>query len=174
MSLLLVRTALWLAVLVLLSLAALQDVRARIIPNRLVLSVAALGLLAGAIDRPDLLWLNLVLALLLLVGLGALAHYDILGAGDAKMMAALALLVPPEQVATLLFVITMAGGTLSIAYLAMHRALRARHGVAAVAKNTAYVRWLRNERARIVTGRSVPYAVAILAGTAAYFISELL
>jgi len=173
MGLLLVRTALWSAVLILLSLAALQDMRARIIPNRLVLSVAAIGLLAGIIDRPNALWLNFVLAFALLVGLGVLTHYDILGAGDAKMMAAVSLLAPPERIAMLLFAIVMMGGVLSSAYLILHHVLKQRRSTVATSKTTAYTRWLRNERARIVTGESVPYAIAILGGTAAYLVSEL-
>lgn len=172
MSLLLVRATLWSAILILLSLAALQDVRARIIPNRLVLAVMVVGLLTSLVERPTTLWLSLVLAFSLFIVLGVLAHYDIMGAGDVKMMAALTLTTPPEHITVLLFAIAMAGGALSSAYLVMRHLLTQRPNASAT-KATAYLRWLRKERSRIATGKSVPYGVAILAGTTAYFVSEL-
>ncbi|AXK82929.1 prepilin peptidase [Pseudolabrys taiwanensis] len=170
MSILLVRAVLWPIVLVLLSVAAVQDVRARIIPNRLVLAVAAVGLVAAAVERPAALWLSLLFAFLLLGGLGVLTHYDVLGAGDAKMIAAVTLMTPPERSAVVLFAIAMAGGVLSLGYLIAYHTLKRRN---ATTGTTALARWRRNERARIATGQSVPYAVAILGGAVAYYISEI-
>ncbi len=174
MTLLLIRTALWSVSLTLLSLAALQDLRARIIPNRLVLLVTALGISFGALTRPYTLWISIVMAFVLLLLLGVLSHYDVLGAGDAKLMAAVTLLVPPDRVPVLLFAIALVGGLVSAIYLIMHRVLRRKRRAAATQQTSgAYQRWLRNERARILTGESVPYAVAILGGTLVEFISEL-
>jgi len=170
MSILLVRVGLWPVVLVLLSFAALQDLRARIIPNRLVLSVTAVGLVAAVVERPATLWLGLLCAFLLLLSLGVLSHYDVLGAGDVKMIAAVTLMTPPERIAILLFAIAMAGGVLSLGYLIAYHTLKRRN---ATTGTTALARWRRNERARIATGQSVPYAVAILGGAVAYYISEI-
>lgn len=171
MSFLLIRIGLWSAALALLSLASLRDIRVRLIPNRLVLSVTAIGLLAGALDRPSTLWISFLLAFLLLVILGVLGHYDMLGMGDAKMIAAVTLLAPVDRVAVLLFAIIMAGGLLSAVYLALNRIFKQRRGNRPT--NTAFARWLHRERVRIASGQSVPYGVAIFAGTAAYFINEL-
>lgn len=174
MSLLLVRSALWSATLLILCYAALQDLRARIIPNRLVVSVAAIGLLLGALTRPHSLWINLVVTPLLLLALGVLSHYDVLGAGDAKLMTGVTLLVPPDHILFLLFAITLFGGAVSAAYLAVYHLLKRRGPPAPVyGRRSAFMRWLHNERARIVHGRSVPYALAIAGGTASYVISEL-
>lgn len=171
MSFLLIRIGLWLVVLVLLSLAALRDVRVRLLPNRLVLTVAAIGLLVGAIERPATLWMSLLLAFVLLVILGTLGHYNMLGAGDAKMIAAISLLAPIDRVPILLFAIVMAGGILSAVYLILYRTLKRRPDDKPA--STAFARWLRRERVRVATGQSVPYGVAIAAGAALYFINEL-
>lgn len=171
MSFLLIRIGLWLVVLILLSLAALRDIRVRLIPNRLVLTVAAIGLMAGAIERPATLWMSFLLAFVLLVILGALGHYNVLGAGDAKMIAAITLLAPIDRVPILLFAIVMAGGILSAVYLVMYRTLKRRPSDKS--ESTAFTRWLRRERVRIATGQSVPYGVAIAVGAALYFINEL-
>jgi prepilin peptidase CpaA len=176
-SLLLIRAALWSASLILLAMAALQDMRARIIPNRLVLTIAAAGLLLGAVTRPSSLWISLPVAFVLFLGLGVLSHYDYLGAGDAKLIATVTLLAPPDRVAALLLAIALAGSLLGLIYLALHHSLkrmRSPDGSHRTARATSgFGRWLRNERARIIGGQSMPYGVAIVAGTAGYFASEL-
>lgn len=171
MSILLIRIGLWSVALVLLSFASLRDVRVRLIPNELVLSVTAIGLLAGAVDRPGTLWISFLFAFLLLIVLGTLGHYDVLGMGDAKMIAAVTLLAPLDRVPTLLLAIIMAGGVLSAVYLILNRVLKRRRRDRPA--NTAFARWLHRERVRIASGQSVPYGVAIFAGSAAYFIGEL-
>lgn len=176
-SLLFIRAALWSASMVLLFMAALQDVRARIIPNRFVLLIAASGLVLGAVTQPSSLWISVIAAFGLLLGLGVLAHYDYLGAGDAKLMSAVTLLAPPDRVAVLLLAIVFAGGLLSLAYLALHHSLKRMRAPDRLTRpapaNSAFGRWRRNERARIIVGKSMPYGVAIFIGTAVYFANEL-
>lgn len=168
-------SALMTASLIVLALAALQDLRARIVPNRMVVAIAVLGLLLGAVTRPASLWINVLAALLVFLALGVLAHFDILGAGDAKLMAAVTLLVPPEDIVLLLLVISLIGGVISGAYLVLHHRLKRRRAQNISLRNrrSAFARWWRNERARIVDGRSVPYALAISSGTATYVVTEL-
>jgi Flp pilus assembly protein protease CpaA len=74
--------------------------------------------------------------------------------------------------------IAIAGGVLSIGYLACFRAIR--RTAAARAKSSVNPRraatsngWLANERVRILAGKSVPYAVAIMAGVFIHVSREL-
>jgi prepilin peptidase CpaA len=178
MSILLIRTALWAASLTLLAVAAGNDLRFRIIPNRLVVLIAASGLILNALSSPRWLWVSLLAALIILVAFGLLARWNVLGGGDVKLMAAVTLLVPPQHIGSLLMAIAIAGGVLSIGYLACFRAIR--HAAVVRAKSSAEPRraatgngWLANERVRILAGKSVPYAVAIMAGVFIHVSREL-
>lgn len=170
-SFLFIRIGLWSVALLLLSLASVRDIKVRLIPNRIVLSVIALGLIVGLIDRPGTLWISFLVAFVLLTALVGLGHCNVMGLGDAKMIAAVTLLVPIDRVGILLFAIVMAGGLLSALYLALNRILKNRPRERRA--GTTFGRWLQRERVRIASGQSVPYGVAILAGCAFYFISEL-
>jgi hypothetical protein len=93
------------------------------------------------------------------------------------LIATVTLLAPPERVAALVLAIALAGSLLGLIYLALHLSLkrmRSPDGSHRTARATSgFGRWLRNERARIIGGQSMPYGVAIVAGTAGYFASEL-
>ncbi len=177
MSLFLIRAALWVTVIVLLAVAVRTDFRARIIPNRVVVAIAADGLLLGLMSRPDRIWISLLVALVLLIGLGVIAHFDLIGGGDLKLIAAVTLLVPPENIVSLLLAIALAGGIVSAAYLAVFYALpRARN-----TKKIAIGGWfgklaqlLRHERMRILRATSVPYSVAVLGGVCVVTVSEFI
>jgi prepilin peptidase CpaA len=145
MSLLLARAVLWVAVLAVLIIAAGIDLRRRIIPNKLVALVAAGGVIVGVLSRPSSILPSLLFGLIVLLALLVCAHFDVLGAGDAKLIAAATLMVPPEHVALLLIAIAVAGGVLSGVYLAAFRSLKA----------------------------TVPYALAVLGGVSFYVASEL-
>lgn len=146
------------AVAVLLLHAALHDLAARTVPNR---TSAALGC-AGAGLRligGDLA-AGLLLALLVLAGAAALWLRGWLGGGDVKLLAALALAVPPAQVAPMLAAVALAGGAVACAHLLLRRVVRLprtrRAGLVARA-------W-RAEAWRILRRGPLPYAVAIAGG----------
>jgi prepilin peptidase CpaA len=178
MSILLIRIALWGASLTLLAMAAGYDLRFRIIPNRLVVLIAASGLALNALSSPWLLWINLLAALLVLLSFGVLSHFNVLGGGDVKLMAAVTLLVPAQQIGPLLMAIALAGGVLSLLYLASYHTIQrlkvartnSSHGSRQTIRGN---RWLANERARILAGKSVPYAMAIMAGVLIHVTREL-
>jgi prepilin peptidase CpaA len=176
MSLVLIRAVLWSASLGILAAAAATDVKERIIPNRMVLFVAGVGVTLGLMSRPSLVWLSLLAAFGLLVALGLLARLNVLGGGDVKLIAAVSLLVPPDRIGSLLLAIAFAGGLLSLGYLAAYRALKhvriRRRGVPAHGRAKPD-RWPHREWARIAGGDSVPYGMAILGGVAAHVASEL-
>lgn len=178
MSLLLIRGALWVASFGVLVVAAGNDLKERIIPNRLVLLVAMGGLALGVTSRPSLVWISILAAVVLVFLLGVLAHFKLLGGGDVKLIAAVSLLVPPDRIGSLLVAIAFVGGLLSLGYLAAYRTLRhvqvTRRGAARSAQTRLNSnQWLDSERARLVGGDSVPYGIAILGGVGVHVASEL-
>jgi prepilin peptidase CpaA len=152
--------------------ASVSDLKARLIYNEIVLFIFAVGVALRFIWSPGTLWISLLAAVCLLVALGQLARFDIIGGGDAKLIAATSLLVPPQHDAWLVAHIAAAGGILSCIYLAARSALRT-HVLARAAngpesnhpdKNAGTT--ISHELARIRAGEPMPYALAILAGTA--------
>ena len=123
--------------------AGVGDWRRRLISNRLNGAIAAgaplFWLACGTAPWPGMA-VQLGLAVLVLAVCAALFAARMLGGGDAKLLAALALWVPPAAFAQLLLVMALAGGLLAGAMLA--------------------TRW------RMAPGApaSVPYGIAIAAG----------
>lgn len=106
--------------------AALGDWRHRLIRNRLNAAIAAaapLFWLACHLEPWPGIAIQLALALLVLAVCAALFAARMLGGGDAKLLAALALWVPPAAFAELLLVMALAGGLLAGAMLATRRHL---------------------------------------------------
>jgi prepilin peptidase CpaA len=168
---------LWTATLIALAVGVVTDLKDRIVPNELVLLVAVCGVALTLLSRPDLIWLNILLAIVVLFGFGIFAHYRMIGWGDVKLIGAVALLVRPDRFGLVLIEIAVAGGLLSGIYLAAYHTLR-QPGVfqtrsAAITRPSGAVdRFLRNERARILAADSVPYALAIFAGVGFYVAVE--
>jgi prepilin peptidase CpaA len=120
-----------LAVLALLLLvAAGLDLRSRTIPNGLNLAIALLAIpfwwSSGLAIWPDVaLQIGLATAVF---GLFALAFAaGMMGGGDVKMLAAVALWLPPGALLVLLVIMSIAGGVLTAAMLIRHRITRAAH-----------------------------------------------
>lgn len=173
MTLTVVRSVLLATGVLLLVLAAVQDLHNRTIPNALVITIASTGLLLGALSRPTSLWINIVVVLLVIAVLGGLSHLDTLGGGDIKLMAATTMLVSPSRIAGLLIAIALAGGILSLVYLAVRFVLkRLPPESRSHRQRRAIRRWWHHERARIADGHTIPYAVAISAGSISYIIAE--
>lgn len=156
-----------------LAFAAIEDIRSRTIPNRLVIVVAVSGLILGALSRPFSMWINIIVALAVVIIFAALSHLDSLGGGDVKLMAATTLLVPPSRITGLLVAVALAGGALSLVYLAVHFAMPGKRKTDRLHhQRSAIPRWWYHERARIADGRTIPYAVAISGGSIVYIIAE--
>ena len=171
---------LWAAALAALLASAWTDLKDRIIPDELVGAVAASGLCLGLMLAPGQVWVSLIIAVLVLFGLGVLAHFGLIGGGDVKLISATTLLVPPGQVWQLMVLIALAGGLLSCVYLFLRYALRAgvlgklRSSAEAAAEARPAMRGsFSNECARIAEGGPLPYALAILGGVAGTFAGEL-
>jgi prepilin peptidase CpaA len=150
-----------LAAVPLLVAAAFRDVAVRRIPNPLVAAVAAIGLARHGATGLGALALALLVAAIVFLALFFLWQRGVLGGGDAKLLAAVALLVPPAAVPQLLLSTAIAGGILA----ATHLMLRGRAAVPAAMPARAIGRVLRCEAWRIGRGAPLPYGVAIAAGT---------
>ena len=118
-----------LAVLAAMLLAACWcDLKARTIPNGLNLAVALLAIpFWWSIGLA--LWPEVALQLgiaALVFGLFAIAFaFGAMGGGDVKLVAAIALWLPWPSVVALLFIMSVAGGALTLAMLIRHKLARA-------------------------------------------------
>jgi prepilin peptidase CpaA len=167
----------WPGCLILLVASAQSDLKDRTIPNEFVAAVAAIGLAQGLLARPGLTWLSLIAAAVVFCGLGVLSHFKIIGGGDTKLISAATFLVPPDRVGQLLIEIALAGGLLSCFYLAAHYRLKSQRASRSATLEVAppasgHARMIETERARIATGESLPYAVAVLGGVSIYIARE--
>ena len=157
--------AAWLGEMVGLAFAAASDVRSRIIPDRIVLLLVVNGLaLRLSISGWQQMGPSLLAAGAILLLLGQAARHGLIGAGDAKLIAAVALFVPVADVPALVLAIALAGGVVSCAYLVLR--VMARHG--------AMVGPLRREQRRIAAGLPLPYGLAIFLGTGWLGVADLL
>jgi prepilin peptidase CpaA len=103
------------------------DLKARTIPNLLNLAVALLAIpfwwSLGLTLWPDVA-LQLGVAALVF-GLFAIAFaFGAMGGGDVKLVAAIALWLPASSVVALLFIMSVAGGALTLAMLIRHKLAR--------------------------------------------------
>lgn len=152
---LLVLSPMWLLWLLtaLLAAAAIQDTVQLKIANLTTGLVLALAVLAMIMAGPKIaLWQNLVVFLLIL-GIGtALFSNGILGGGDVKLFAAVALWTDFPGAFRLLFAICLAGGVLALFIIFLRIVIPARAGgrVKTLQKNAG-----------------IPYGIAIAAGTLA-------
>jgi prepilin peptidase CpaA len=148
-----------LAAIALLSAAALHDAAFRTIPNQLAAALALCGLAlrASSGNLPG----AIIAALIVFVAAAFCWRRGWMGGGDVKLLGATALLVPPGHVPMMLASVAIAGGALTLPYLAARRRLPP----PALARPTAWhARILRAERWRLRRGGPLPYAVAIAAG----------
>ena len=161
---------------------ALVDLRNRIVPNRLVLVVAACGVGRRLLSAPGLIWFDLLAAASIVVALGLLAHHEWIGGGDVKLIAAVSLLFPLSDVGAVLLGIAVAGGLMGVAYLAMRATVTkipkprvlSRGYPGGYSQDTPWdlEHLLSGERMRIAAGEPMPYALAVLGGVIFRIVSE--
>ena len=120
--------------------AAREDVKRRLIPNATGLLVLAAGAGLRLLSEPRLFWISAAAASATYVALATLTHASLIGGGDAKLGTAVTFLVPASEVPALFLDIALAGGLLSLAYLAA-------------------------KRASLTSDPTLPYGVAILGGS---------
>ena len=147
----------WLAIVALLTAlvaAAMSDAVTFLIPNRYAAAIGA-AFLVYALGKPLAVWLHGFEAAALLLAAGVLLFdRGILGGGDVKLLAAIALWTGLDDLPLLLVVTGLAGGALALAHLSpLHRLMPARPGAAPLGDDL---------RSRL--RRPVPFGVAIALG----------
>ncbi len=107
--------------------AAVTDLRARIIPNPLNAAIALLAPLywwsMGLSPWPDMA-VQLGLCLAVFAVFAALFALGAMGGGDVKMLAAIALWLPAGALVSLLVLMALLGGVLTIVTVWHHKATR--------------------------------------------------
>lgn len=103
--------------------AAKTDIQYRRISNQLSLSVVALfsvlaiaQLVGGHEWKSAILWPAVAAAVVFLIGAGLFA-FGLMGGGDVKLMAAVALFAGPHLSLTFILYVTLAGGLVALATL---------------------------------------------------------
>ncbi|WP_286830419.1 MULTISPECIES: A24 family peptidase [Kordiimonas] len=141
-------TGVFLAVAVVLILAAIEDIKTRQIANRLSLILVGLfgvtvaaDLLTGADVMAAIVWPAVVGSSVFLVGL-ALFATGVMGGGDVKLLSAVALFAGPDLGLSFVLYVAVIGGFVAIALL-------------------AWSRWRKDQSEQ---SAKVPYGVAISAG----------
>jgi prepilin peptidase CpaA len=146
-------TAILLLILaVMLLVAAVGDIRARIIPNRLNIAIALLAPVWwwATGEKSGAMLLHLAFAGGALALFGGLFAIGMMGGGDVKLITALALWLPPFGMLQMLVWMAIGGGVLTVIMLIIHAVRRA-------------------------PGRpEVPYGVAIVAATFLVMANDIL
>lgn len=107
--------------------AAVTDLRERIISNRLNLAIALTAPLywwaSGIGLWPDV-GIQLLLGLIIFALFAGLFALGMMGGGDVKMLAALALWFPWQALLSLLFLMALIGGVVTVVTVIHHRVSR--------------------------------------------------
>jgi len=158
-----------------------MDFKTRMIPDETTLWVGLLGLGSRVVEDGWHAWISLLIAFAVVLPLGFLSRRGVLGGGDAKLIAAVTLLFTPALVPPLILVIALAGGVLSIGYIAAYRMIPPSaiagepvHQSLDTAIRVRHVGLMVGERTRVAAREPPPYAIAILAGVVCIFVEEIL
>lgn len=130
---------------VLLLVAAAGDIRHRLIPNWLNGAIALLAIpywVSLGLDPWPVMAIQIGVALAVFLFFALLFNFGFMGGGDVKMIAAVALWLPPLAILNLLVIMSLAGLALTLAMMA--------HA------------FLKKNKAKL----QVPYGVAIAFGSA--------
>ena len=104
--------------------AAATDIKARIIPNPLVVAIAVVAPLywwaTGLSLWPDMGWQLGVAGIVFAIGAGLFALGQ-MGGGDVKLLTALALWFPPLSMLNLLIIMALIGAALKLFMLIRHK-----------------------------------------------------
>ena len=147
--------------------AATTDIALRVVPNFVCLTLAVDGLIGRGVGYT--LPISLLAMSCVFVPAVVCWRHGLMGGADAKLLAAVSLLVPAGTVPSLVLAIAMSGGVLAACYWALKRFTAFPKTVPC---RQAFFRVLRAEQYRIHRGFSIPYATAIASGTLFIFARE--
>lgn len=115
LSLMTLRYVILLGFMGLLVWAIIADFTSLRIPNRLPLAVALLFAAHATANPGTVDWLGgLLMALIVFVVATVLFHFRVMGGGDVKLMAAVALWAGPQNVLEFLLITSLVGGLLAL------------------------------------------------------------
>jgi prepilin peptidase CpaA len=145
----------------LLGLAAWHDVLARTIPNWIAALLAVIGI--ASLIPSHAAFARLLAAACLFGVVVVCWRLGWIGGGDAKLLGAIGLVLPPDRLMAAVMAIALAGAVLALPYLAC----RGRIARPAPLRPVGLVaRAWRAERFRLRRGGPLPYGVAIAVGAA--------
>ena len=151
--------------ILLLLYAAWRDIASRLIPDEVSIAIAAIGLAVRLAEGWQAALLSLGVAAGLFVLLLLLAMRGLLGGGDVKLAAALAVGFSPAATWDFIFLSVLVGGLLGILYIATRRKdPMARRAVPASPGEPLLRRVWAAEAWRMRRGGPLPYAIAIAVG----------
>lgn len=102
-----------------LAIIAYGDVRSRRIPNALSLAIAALGFIRLILANDAIAAVHSIGAAALIFSVAFLLFWRrVIGGGDAKLIAAMTLLIAQRDLFSFLFLTSLCGGALALAILA--------------------------------------------------------
>ncbi len=157
--------------------AVITDLRARIIPNILVLAGALTGILLAGLHPDGIGFLRalggLALGLAILLPLYLLRA---MGAGDVKLMAMTGAFIGPAAIVEAVLWVMLAGGALTLVF-ALRRGVARRmaanlRDMFFSAAASVQIRTLPDFSAGPQTAARLPYAVAIALGVAAFLLAR--
>jgi len=140
-------------------LAAMHDLVARTVPNRLAAALAVTGIALRAVAGG--LGAGLLIGAVVFCLTALCWKRGWMGGGDVKLFAATAILVPPALTFSFVTAVALSGGLLALGYLLARRLVAP---PSAQRPRNLLARALRVERWRIRRGGPLPYACAIAAG----------
>lgn len=145
---------------IVLTIASISDIRYRRIPNWCVVVLLAL-FIPWIFVGPEVSVLPCIIAFVIFFAVGVILYaFGIWGAGDSKLIAAAALFVGWDRLLLFLFATAVAGGILALVIMIFHA--------------QRVLAMLNMRRPADPRPANVPYGVAIAAGAALAFFSNLL
>jgi prepilin peptidase CpaA len=143
-----------------LAVIAYGDLRTRRIPNTLSLAIAILGLFRLVVIRDTVSTQHTFVVGIAVFALAFLLFwYGAVGGGDAKLVAAMALLIDHHNVLDFLFLMSLCGGALALAVLAHDKLGPQVKGLSRLPGRLSEVGFAG--RIAAPTKSTVPYGVAI-------------
>lgn len=167
-----------LSILAGLFIGAAWDLATRMIPNGVVVGIGVAGVGVRVVTEG---WrgalISLAAAAVVFALLRVAAILALLGNGDVKLIAAVALGLPVASLLSVLLAISVAGGVIACGYMVrdrLRRRLRRRRGHTGVGVlDRAAPAYSRRGTLEAVSSAEIPYALAIFGGVLCYELGRL-
>ena len=155
-------------VIALLGFAAWRDVLTRIIPDSVSISLIALGLMARLAEGWDAVAVSMLVGVGVFLVLLPACSRGLMGGADLKLLASLAVGLPPQTTLHLIAAVTIVGGGLAAVYLGLNRLVSARAAgrPPRMTATSLLARIATIECWRIRRSAPLPYGIAIAIGAA--------